>query len=139
MSSRTLTGQLADQHVVLLAPKPPCVRWIQQQLGHIGTRVAEQTQLPPEVLSSVKSPPPKISKAFLEGWSVAYLVRCDGRRSLQTTLNRVDRNFLAFFTRELQQWAPDRIHWPEPLTLPLFHQWFSVRVVDTALDVELPV
>lgn len=118
------------RHVVLLLPKEPFVRWIHKSLRN-GPKYARRV---PDYVKALSNKPGVPTQAELRRTSTTYLIDLDDDEKL-TAKEQVERDFVFFFKRELEQWdGTDETHWPTNMTLALFRQWFDIECFDMVLD-----
>lgn len=119
------------RQVVLLRPKQPYLRWVEQSTK----RSHDELRKIPEYAKLLDaSTAKKKTLAEMRSDCTAYLIELHDDEDL-TAQEHVERDFVFFFKRELEQWeGTDETHWPANLTLALFRQWFDIECFDMVLD-----
>lgn len=119
------------RQVVLLRPKQPYLRWVEQSNKRSNDALRQYPEYAKLLDASTAK---KRTLAEMCADCTAYLIELHDEEGLTAT-EHVERDFVFFFKRELEQWeGTDETHWPANMTLPLFRQWFDIECFDMVLD-----
>lgn len=105
---------MVNRAAILLRYKAPFIRWVNDA-------------------DPVESDP-GITEMELHSERTIYLISdedADNDRAVQAWLKR---NYKKLFESELEGWYTDPELWPNPRSLNLFHEWFSVECHTVIID-----
>lgn len=105
---------MINRAAIILRYKEPAIRWIND-----ADPVNEN---------------PGITEKELNQECTIYLISDEDADSDQTVEAWIKRNYIELFEAELDGWYTDSDLWPNPITLKLFNEWFTVECHSVLID-----